>query len=356
MSWNPVGSTPKTVFNQLQDISVADSNTGDVGENDTVYIPTKLDAHSHVFGGNTTLSSNTTLGSSTLTEIVASRFEGNLTIDSGATLTVQGRSRGLLMLVQGDLDLKDCSISMSKSGYGHHPSEKGYPLVVLPDIETRGTDALLPLYGGAKTQPITVGGNGSGSQRVAGKNGLAGANGASGTGGCAAVIAQNDATAAGSIGAVGSLYCGGSGGGAVDCSNDTQATVSPEVYGRRGGDADNTSTGRAIGGGAGNPGGSGAGGGQDGESGCGGLIIIICEGEVTLGNSAVIEANGADGGDGSGSAGGGGSGGGSINIFYNVAFNNSGSLEVNGGVGGTGGFADGGDGGAGSTNTTQVTL
>lgn len=106
---------------------------------------------------------------------------------------------------------------------------------------------------------------------------------------------------------------------------------------------------RRAGGGTGNPGGNGAFhtsgtivvegnyASYKGNNGTGGLLVIFSN---TINNQGIIESKGTDSTT-SVSPAGGASGGGSINIFYNLNYTNTGEILVNGGIGknygGTGG-------------------
>jgi hypothetical protein len=124
---------------------------------------------------------------------------------------------------------------------------------------------------------------------------------------------------------------------------------------------------RAVGGGAGNPGGIGhrlapsnyaA---QTGYSGAGGLLIIVVHGNIIFGPNGKITANGAHGGAGH-NAGGGGSGGGAIHIFHKGDINTPAKILVQGGIGGDSLDVDpkylpnaaGGNGGNGSIHLIQT--
>lgn len=85
--------------------------------------------------------------------------------------------------------------------------------------------------------------------------------------------------------------------------------------------------------------------GNDGEY-AGGFIAIICGGNIIIGSSGYIKANGGNGGAGGGSTsgtviigsgGGGGSGGGVVALYYGGNYTNNGTIQVNGGTGGAAG-------------------
>lgn len=92
----------------------------------------------------------------------------------------------------------------------------------------------------------------------------------------------------------------------------------------------------------------------------GGCVIIYVAGNVTIGASAVIRANGGAGVAGaSGTTGGGGGGaGGTIVIYYGGTLSNAGTVTVTAGAGGagTGGGTNGGAGGSGYSSIISATI
>ena len=148
-------------------------------------------------------------------------------------------------------------------------------------------------------------------------------------------------------------FSGGSGSGAAVVS---QTSSSGYSFGGAGSDGTPTASGYETGGGSGNPGGA-AGGGDVGEDGTGGLLVIICSGNIT--GAGNIESKGVHGGDcetGNGGNGGGATGGGSI-LVARVGTDATVSKSAAGGVGGLGGTTnahDGGSGGAGSIITLEI--
>jgi hypothetical protein len=103
--------------------------------------------------------------------------------------------------------------------------------------------------------------------------------------------------------------------------------------------------------------------GNDGQY-SGGFLSIICKDNFS--NIGFVRSNGGNGGNGSnasrisgstesrlgGGGGGGGAGGGVVSIFHKGTYNNSGTIEVNGGAGGTGGLQTFGTGEAGGAGTS----
>ena len=249
---------------------------------------------------------STNLGSDTAdSRMLVVRYNGDVLIDAGATITPTTRKRGMFMYIDGALTVNG-TISMTARGAANVPGDR---ILILTDS---GTSYEIPAVGGA-----------GGASRDA--VGVAGSNGATGGG-----AAGGGTTWGGSAGSAGTSYSGGSGGGGYSCG-------AASSNGGSGG-----SSGCTGGGGAGNPAANG------GTDGTGGLLIIYAK-TVLVSSTGKIQSNGSNGravyyNCGSGScanvSGGGASGGGSINIFYQNTFNSSGSVTSNGGttaiVGGAG--------------------
>jgi len=315
---------------------------------------------------------------------VVARYR-NLTIGAGATLTTSNRCCGLVLVVDGDLNISG-TISMTARGAVFAPTvnhkikndlfpvkdvmyeidipatadeianflkkeKKQYhsfnelPAIYRPtfyafnpqSIYSTSILAEIPDIGG--TGGILSVGNSSGVKGVDGTNRGTGGGGSGGS---------SNATGVAGFGGAGTCYSGGSGGGG--CYNLGSKGGNGKSFGGPGGAGYCSSTSYGAGGGAGNPGGAGAAKGVAGGNGTGGLLIIICTGKITCTGS--ITAHGVAGGTGTGSnTGGGGSGGGSINIFYNLLENN-GTISANGGAGG-GGYRLGASGGAGCVTFDQ---
>ncbi|MDD4409893.1 MAG: hypothetical protein PHW52_04570, partial [Candidatus Pacebacteria bacterium] len=252
--------------------------------------------------GDTTYSSTPTIGNSTAdARMLALRYIGNLTINSGVTLTPQVRKRGMFLYVDDTLTLNGI-ISMTARGAANVAGDR---ILILTD---GGTSYEIPAVGNS------------------------GGNGQTGAGGAGAWY--------GGAGAAGTSYSGGSGGG-----GDRGGA------GAANGGAGGKGTGNGTGG-AGNPGGSGI---SSGANGTGGLLIVYAK-TIIVSSTGSIKSSGSSGGSagGSQSNGGGGSGGGSINIFYQNTFTNSGSIAANGGSGGSAG-RNGSSGGVGTVRSYQVT-
>ena len=272
--------------------------------------------------------------------MVVVKVEGNLTINSGATITTvsssYGGPKGFLLYVTGDV-INNGNITMTSKG----AKAVGQDIYLLKNAN--GLFEFIPAVGGNGGARVT----GSKGQYFTGNNGNPGINGtnrSTGGGGSGGFT---------TMGAAGTSFSGGSAGGGT-CW--TWTAGSGAGNGGAGGAGVGTSRGAwaiGAGGGAGNPGGSGSGNaGTSGGSGTGGLLIIVGN-NVT--NNGVITSNGSNGGNGY-RAGGGGSGAGSINIFYRDSLS-SGTITATGGTRGRGTkgseCAYGGNGGNGSITTTK---
>ncbi len=160
---------------------------------------------------------------------------------------------------------------------------------------------------------------------------------------------------------------GGGGGGAY---GDVGGGVSPkdgdDSVGGTGGLAGTQYTDDAfdvLGGGSGGGGGSahislGLGNSSGGGGGAGGgVVILVALGNITIGASGAVLANGGSGGGSAGAAragGGGGGGGGSITMFSAGDFINNGTVEALPGLGGVTVAANSGDGGDGGNGRTWL--
>lgn len=179
--------------------------------------------------------------------------------------------------------------------------------------------------------------------------GTAGANGGTGAGGGGGAYNNTIPT----YGGEGRPWGGGSGGGGV--GGTTGGGPSADRYGGVGGEGVMYYTGYYGAGGSGNPGGPGMGGGcVTGNDGTGGVLIIICRGNITRNATDSITANGVNGATQTGGSyptGGGASGGGHVSIIYGGTLTGTGTTTANGGIGGSGSGDNGSDGGAGSVVT-----
>lgn len=197
---------------------------------------------------------------------------------------------------------------------------------------------------GYSTGPGYAGGDANGSTTFTGGGGGGG---------------RGDGGATIGAGGISSCFGGGSGSGAARASTSGAATA----YGGPGSSAAISCGSCQGGGGAGNPGGSGAAGAASGENGTGGFIVLIVGGDLTIGATGSIQANGVSGGNASvvgpyvnEGGGGGGSGGGCVIIGHKGGLYNTGSITANGGSGGAHFSANnpGGRGGNGTVITKQL--
>ena len=252
----------------------------------------------------------------------------SFTLNTGHTMTVSNRCKGLIIYSQGDVTING-TISMDDKAARVTRDTSSLPWVqscakinYFDYTAKTLVDFLLPAGGS--------GGNG----------GFSAGSSSPGTGGS-------------------NCAYGGAGGGGGEAY---------ETAGNNGG----------VGGGTGGTGGAGYGGGgagSNGGAGGGGIIIIVAKGNITINASGVItakstqpggnggnttaggQAGGGGGGAGNGGyggygtatggydsmagAGGGGAGGGVVCILYGNTYTNSGSINVNGSAGGSGGTATG---------------
>lgn len=353
----------------------------------------------------------TTSGNVTHTVSNTSTYDGDmvvknyttLTISAGHTMTVNNKCKGLLIFVTGDCTING-TIDMTDKGASYSGTYNNNP------ISGSGTSIWYPMFtASAGSQNLTVAAadfsnaGSAATTAVANQPGIAGngtlfsmSGGAGGGRGGPACNTANDPGDAGSGGTRTSssyemwvLTGGGGGGGASHdgsgCSNGGHSGAGTPFSGgsgggggaayhtsKTGGSASNTAGAGGTGawhsqhnvagaGGAGNPGGGGgkhAGGTYSpGDTGNGGCIWLIVGGNLTLGSSSHIKANGSNGGGAGGyvSAGGGGSGGGACQIMYAGTLTNSGCTFGFAGGGGGGGAGPGGAGGTGGHLLTQVT-
>jgi len=315
-------------------------------------------------------------------------------IDSGDTVTTDQPCRGLFMLVKGDLTVNG-TLTMSARGAFANPTSSGgsdsnnvdtnglrFPFVTsggsssltaaatllngcgtearsvianFPTLSSDGTILSIPRNGGA-------GGSGANAHNntgsVAGGTGGTVTNGTGGGGSGKAYY-----RAASQNGGLAGCFGGGSGSGAVRSysSNYTNPSL-PVAYGGAGGVGNYSGQfNNVCGGGAGNPGGTSAGSSTSGSNGTGGVIILVVAGNVTIGASGKILANGTPGGT-YGSSGseandmeGGATGGGRIIIAHTGTYTNNGTVQAVGGKAATSGMGGtGGDGGAGTVTVQQI--
>jgi hypothetical protein len=351
-----------------------------VGGNNQVWVIENGDSYlmisSNYFGdgsdGDLVVSSNTNLSSTQDGDMVVKQYR-SLTVQTGKTLSVANRCKGLLIYVQGNLTLSG-TISMTGKGASVNPTTAGVSSsgIRLPMFKTGSTETLLAAdFSGCGAAAIAAvanhqnidangkiyviertGNNGGSSVTGAGSTGSSGGN-KSGGGGSGAGGGLGSGA-----GAAGTCFSGGAGGGAqyTDWLNSACNGVANGGAGGIGylrGVYDGGVY--SAGGGAGNPGGvagnaAGQGYANDGEDGTGGVIIILVGGDVTIEATGIVEADGKNGGYESYYGGGGGaSGGGASILLYSGSLTNSGVVRANGGTGGQNGShgSVGGNGGAG---------
>jgi hypothetical protein len=321
--------------------------------------------------GDVTISEDTDLTSTADGDMVVKNYN-TLTIDSGKTLTVANRCKGLLMYVKGDCTING-TLTMNARGANVNPVVANVnitgirlPMTKTGSIETLsaadfagcGSAAIaavanhLGITGSGKIYTIERAGGAGGASVSSETNGNVGGGGDGKTGGGGSGGAYVGTSGAGSAG---TCFSGGSaGGGAGDGT-----AGSGIANGGAGGDGDCDGE-YPGGGGAGNPGGSGAscqGNGDAGGTGTGGTLILIVGGTLTVGGAGVISSNGSAGGGTGGQpngSGGGGSGGGIVLALHKGTYSNEGTVQANGGGGGNGGSDNGGAGGAGWVCVEQV--
>lgn len=299
--------------------------------------------------GNVTLLSGNTDSSSTI------KYYESLTVNSGHTLSAGFRTRSLVIYVRGDCSVQG-SIVMSNG------ASSTASVINLTRYDVNGLT-------GSTCEPANVlswtvpaagaaGGVSNGTYNVI-VNGAAGTGGQTGGGG-AGQGGGGLGLGSGGNGATGTAYSGGPGGGSASYNAGSTNGTAGGANGGAGGASGLSDGSYHAGGGAGNPGGVGTdSGANNGLDGTGGTLILIVGGNLTLGGSSVISANGSAGGSclqASGyRLGGGGSGAGRVIILYAGTLSNSGSIVATGGAGGTGATSNGGAGGAGSvTSPTKV--
>ena len=335
--------------------------------NGTNWVPAA--AVSNYFGtgadGAVTISSSTNLTSTTDGPAVIKNYS-SLTVNSGQILSVSNRCQGLIIYVTGN-----CTINGSLMMDGLGASASGLAQNIYEYIgQTDGiTFGQGPLAQGTYAT-LAVGASGATATTTTAPNGTVGSPGQSGGGGAGGYAYAN--TNAGGNGTAGTSFSGGSGGGGAAYTVTGGNATTNGGAGGTGANSARLGTDGGGGGGGGNPVGSGGTGnsgtahaGNPGVAGGGGYLVLIVGGNLTIGASGVISANGGAGGTGgactggAGGAGGGGAGGGVVWVFYQGTLSNAGTITATGGTGGATGtgavpsFA-GGNGGAGSTAINKI--
>jgi len=283
--------------------------------------------------GDTTYSANVILGdSSTNKRMLIVKYNGNLTINSGVTVTANTVSgltykKGMFLYVAGTLT-NNGIITMTARGTYSLAGENVYLWK-----NANSSYEYVPAVGGVGGAAVSL--TNAPSVSKAGIAGIAGSNRATGGGGSGGVFNNVSGTSVSGAGGAGTAYSGGAGGGATTSRGVTWYGNAGSSIGGAGGAArSNTysnSGGYAAGGGAGNPGGVYAGAScctrNSGGTGTGGLLIIRAN---DLTNTGTISSNGVAGGYATGASGG-SSGGGSINIFTLNSYSSTGTITTAGG-------------------------
>lgn len=321
----------------------------------------------------------------------------NLTINSGHTVTINVRRRGLIVYVKGDAVING-SLSMTARGASGQPEAysvggNGIQLVRKTAAGTAANGSLSSMTGAMSSTNFTATeskqlsyASGNKIYRFSQYGSGGGQNGSicpyQGTGGGSYGLSNNTelailGTGGGAqggnsaescswgragYGSQGTIFSGGSG-GAGRCADrgggDATAWGGTGGSGAVAAHVDNQAAG-----GAGNPAGAPGPSTVSAETGTGGLLILVVKGNLTINGS--LQSNGRAGGRGCiglnsysshRGAGGGGSGGGSILVLYGGNATNNGSIQAVGGSGGVGcggAFAVGQYGGSGGTGATLL--
>lgn len=276
--------------------------------------------------------------------MVILKVNGNLTIDSGITVTAcksdegYGGPKGMFIYCTGTLT-NNGTITMNKRG----AKAEGQNVILWQNKNNGAYNEFIPAVG-AETGKRTGGYSANGNN---GKDGIGRQTGGGGTGSAIngyGTGSGHRSTCCG-IGGTGTSYSGGTGGGAAAAYNGYTGEDGNNSGGTGG--KGSAASGYSAGGGAGNPGGIGINA-SNGVNGTGGLLIIY--GNI-IENTGIISSNGEVGGY--GNASGGSSGGGSINIFYMNRIT-KGIIEASGGKRTTGASRSGGAGGTGTITIGNI--
>jgi len=326
------------------------------------------------------LSGTTNFTSSTDGDAIIKQYS-SLTIQSGATVTVSNRCKGLIIYVDGNCTINGTLTMTDRGAAAATPADVDFYKFTPGSVEDstgQTANTTIITTETPENQSVGVGFTQYGSFSIGATGGSDSSPGATRasltgpaasayqTGGGGGVRGVGPSTGGGgpgpngwAAGAPGTAFSGGAGAG-----GGTPFTGPPGAWragnpgtpnGGAGGAGASDGFGAYGGGGAGNPGGGGP---NPGQSGTGGILFLIVKGNLTIGGSGTISANGSDGSNGTnnpgaGGASGGGSGGGCINILYGGTYSNSGTVEANGGLGGSSNV-HGGDGGAGSVVIAKI--
>lgn len=291
----------------------------------------------------------------------------NFTVNTGHVVTTTNRCKGLYLNILGDLTING-TLSMTARGAKAKGKYVGISKLVSAvcynetNIFNNNFIVIPPTTSGIPVQPAPFYGTN-------GVNGTDGGCGSGGTGGRQTRVASGNGTALAGLGAAGSSFSGGPGGGGLNVWSLSAPTAakSGEANGGKGGDSlaynNDNSYPRYSGGGAGNPGGrvvttGGLGGGSKGSDGTGGLLILFVKGDIIFGPTGAIVSHGSNGGaaiGGKWGSGGGGSGGGAIHILHRGIITDPTKVTATGGLGGIGKGSEGGSpGGKGGDGTVNI--
>ena len=331
---------------------------------DFVYKPSASTYFGNKSDGDLITTSNVSFSSTIDGDTVYKNFN-NLVINSGHTVTVANRCKGMVIYCY-----KDCTINGTLSmtargckGAGENFAPNGLDAV---ETETGIIDLTIPAVGGAVTGiPHARGYSSYYDSEVTGFTGNSTTNGACGGGGAGGASSDASGTNAyGGAGGAGTSWCGGAGGGGGATDAGQVEGCAGSSFGGAGGAG--VCWQAKSGGGAGNPGGpvrypNCAGSiifsDFNGGTGAGGLLILVVKGNLIINGSVVSKGSNGSGAYSSDSAtaGGGGSGGGSITLLHYGDLTNNGTISVAGGLGGTEyAMAPGGNGGSGSLRIHKV--
>ena len=318
-------------------------------------------------------------------DMVLAQFT-DLTIDASVCLTTNTPCRGLFVYVAGDCVING-ALSMQSRGAYANPTASG-------GSDSNAVDAngiRLGLFTASGTESFTNDGNdfngcgtairtaiadnqedldGDGTiftiSRAGGGGGAAGhANsGNPGAGGAGATGAATISAGGGCGGSAGgefgvgagadaTCFTGGGGGGARHHGSDP-GNMTAVANGGAGGRCASNQSGYITSSGVGNPGGIPAGQGsfeRRAGDGMGGLIWLVVKGDLTIGSSGIITAEGNDAWLNAYFSGG-ASGGGCVQVLYGGTLTNNGTITAAGGT--KNGSTWGNSAGAGGVNTTQI--
>ena len=334
----------------------------------------------HFYGSQTVSTSN--VNTTYFTDVTSNQdtimcirvFHGDLDIQTGVTFRPPHRTKGMFILVKGNLTIGSGS-SISMTGRGSSAPGVAVRMWGTQQISASGGSGASSASASA-TSTITTS-YGSGANGANGNNGSVGSNRGTGGGGSGAVHgfagSGGPFTFTSGAGSAGTSWSGGNGGGGIAAGRNASSSAgnATSETGGSGYSARTTSTGtiRRAGGGAGITAGTGTftsgtqtvGSGVESSSnntGAGGLLMIACLGNVTFTNntSKLLSQGAGDGGLSTTNSAeflsaGGASGGGSINLLYKTSNQTKTNIE---GTNASSNYANA-QGGSGTTVTGTVT-